>query len=74
MEDAPYFELDLLLSVASGLGRSELSASGRRVYIKDDDCLGEIRERACRERWTRWTSSAAAAAAWRRAHTHKQKH
>ena len=41
MEDAPYFELDLLLSVASGLGRSELSASGKRVYIKDDDCLGE---------------------------------
>ena len=47
---APYFELDLLLSVASGLGRSELGASGKRVYVKDDDCLGEGSEQEPRAR------------------------
>jgi hypothetical protein len=34
------FDLDLLLSVTSGLGRWEW-LDGRRVYIKDEDCVGE---------------------------------
>lgn len=34
------FDLDLLLSVAGGLGRWQEHGS-RRVYVKDDDCLGE---------------------------------
>lgn len=33
-------ELDLLLSVAGGLGKWHDSNDTRRVYIKDDDCLG----------------------------------
>jgi hypothetical protein len=41
MEDD--FDLDLLLSVAGGLGRWQEAdaAAGKRVYVKDDDCLGE---------------------------------
>lgn len=37
MED---FDLDLLLSVAGGLGRWQ-EYGNKRVYVKDDDCLGE---------------------------------
>jgi hypothetical protein len=36
-----YFDLDLLLSVAGGLGRWQ-DYGNRRVYIKDDDCVGEL--------------------------------
>lgn len=34
-------ELDLLLSVAGGLGRWQYVDDLQRVYVKDDDCLGE---------------------------------
>jgi hypothetical protein len=34
------FDLDLLLSVAGGLGRFEYLDS-RKVYEKDQDCVGE---------------------------------
>jgi hypothetical protein len=34
------FDLDLLLSVAGGLGRSHFTDEGRKVYEKDPDCLG----------------------------------
>jgi hypothetical protein len=34
-------ELDLLLSVAGGLGRWLYVDDLKRVYVKDDDCLGE---------------------------------
>jgi hypothetical protein len=34
-------ELDLLLSVAGGLGRWQYVDDLKRVYVKDDDCLGE---------------------------------
>jgi hypothetical protein len=34
------FDLDLLLSVAGGLGRWQ-EYGNRRMYVKDDDCLGE---------------------------------
>jgi hypothetical protein len=33
-------ELDLLLSVAGGLGKWHDINDNRRVYVKDDDCLG----------------------------------
>ncbi len=36
------FDLDLLLSVSSGLGHAELSGDGKRqVYVKDTDCVGK---------------------------------
>ena len=35
-------ELDLLLSVAGGLGKWRYVDDLKRVYIKDDDCLGEV--------------------------------
>ena len=35
------FDLDLLLSVAAGLGRWQ-EYGNSRVYVKDDDCLGEL--------------------------------
>jgi hypothetical protein len=37
------FDLDLLLSVAGGLGRWQdvEGSSSRQVYVKDADCLGE---------------------------------
>jgi hypothetical protein len=34
-------ELDLLLSVAGGLGRWQYVDDLKRVYVKDDDCLGK---------------------------------
>lgn len=34
------FDLDLLLSVAGGLGRWQEYGS-KRVYVKDDDAVGE---------------------------------
>jgi hypothetical protein len=34
------FDLDLLLSVAGGLGRWQEHGS-KRVYVKDDDAVGE---------------------------------
>lgn len=40
-----YFDLDLLLSLAGGLGRWQErghSNSSSRVYVKDADCLGEF--------------------------------
>lgn len=41
-EDAqPQFDLDLLLSVAGGLGRFVDGENGRRHYEKDEDCIGE---------------------------------
>jgi hypothetical protein len=40
-EERPSFDLDLLLSVAGGLGRYISTEDGRRVYEKDPDCLGE---------------------------------
>ncbi|KAI8471860.1 MAG: timeless protein-domain-containing protein [Monoraphidium minutum] len=37
------FDLDLLLSVAGGLGRSQVTGSGKRVYEKDpDSCLKDL--------------------------------
>ena len=41
-EDAQLqFDLDLLLSVAGGLGRHLDGDNGRRHYEKDEDCVGE---------------------------------
>lgn len=37
------FDLDLLLSVAGGLGRFQYTDSGKKVYVKDSDCVGERR-------------------------------
>lgn len=42
-DEAPVFDLDLLLSVAGGLGRYTFTDSGRKVYEKDPDCVGERR-------------------------------
>lgn len=38
---AEVLDLDLLLSVSAGLGRWESDRAGRRVFRKDDDCMGE---------------------------------
>jgi len=35
------FDLDLLLSVAGGLGRFQYTEDGKKVYEKDQDCIGE---------------------------------
>ena len=38
------FDHDLLVSVASGLGRwTDGGAGGAPVYVKDEDCVGEFR-------------------------------
>lgn len=34
-------DLDLLLSVAGGLGRWQYPDGVHRVYVKDEDCLGK---------------------------------
>jgi hypothetical protein len=50
------FDLDLLLSVAGGLGRHQYTEAGRKVYEKDPDCLGALR------RWRRRSSRRATCA------------
>lgn len=46
-DEGPVFDLDLLLSVAGGLGRYTYTDSGRKVYEKDADCLGENQAHQC---------------------------
>lgn len=37
-----FFDLDLLLSLCSGLGRTQDSEDGsRQLYVRDEDCVGE---------------------------------
>ncbi|GBF93528.1 hypothetical protein Rsub_06248 [Raphidocelis subcapitata] len=43
-EEQPSFDLDLLLSVAGGLGRFVSTEDGRRVYEKDPDCLACLKD------------------------------
>ena len=40
-ERSNHVDMALLVSVCSGLGKTVVDpSSGRKVYIKDDDCLG----------------------------------
>jgi hypothetical protein len=43
-------DMDLLISVSNGLGTFMQDASGRKVYVKDKDCLGAI----CIRLWSTW--------------------
>ena len=36
----PSFDHDLLISDCNGLGAFFVDAEGRKVYVKDEDCLG----------------------------------
>lgn len=44
-EEQHDFDLDLLLSVAGGLGRVHYTDDGKKVYEKDPDCLGALEHR-----------------------------
>lgn len=35
-------DMDLLISVSNGLGTFMQDASGRKVYVKDKDCIGKM--------------------------------
>lgn len=35
------YDMDILIAVATGLGKREEDASGSEYYLKDPECLGE---------------------------------